>query len=777
LSELHWADQLVLDLLDRLPDKMRGLPFVLVATARTELEERWAPKPTGRNLVLLQLDPLDRRAAAELVEALLDGAARHDLVEAVLDRAGGNPFFLEELTGLLHHASADETQLPATLRSLVATRLDTIPSTERRVLDHAAVIGRLGSIEALEALADAGENVRRGLAALATRDVVEIDGREWAFRSDLVREVAYETLTKAERARHHARLGLYLASQARERDREREHLEPIAHHLAMAAEVVRDLGAVDGVADTILDDAIEAIGRASDQAERRETPALVARLADRALTLLPADRRAVRRRFLVRRAKARTLLRQTDAARADVAQVLTEADADGDAWAAAAGLTVRGHIEQSEGALYDSVANFDEAISRWRELGDKAGEADALRMRGLTDLFLGRLQEAEETISSALALFCELDDRRGQAWAQWTTAWISFTGGDTDRADAQIAEAIKLFEEVGDYGGLSWAHGLLAWVRLQQGFLDEADRLGELSLREVDAESDRWARGMMLMLRSSTRLWRGFTEESVRLATEARDEFQAIGDSTGELRAIASLSRAQIHSGRIAEADDLLRAARQMAERELDPAARSLGALIAIGTAIQVGDVRRALDLVNNVDDDPDAAAVQNPDQTVYVGLALLQLGRPEEAVARLQTAFAGAVGPGLRANAGSSLAFALAVAGRADEAIAQADAMEEAEGGTYLDRIMRRYARGFALLRRDGAAAIDELDRAVQAADATGDRLSQALSRLARARALESRWHPQAGPALQEAHARLTSIGLHHSAWDDVFRRAARAG
>ena len=777
LSELHWADPLVLDLVDRLPDKLRGLPFVLIATARTELEERWSPKPAGRSLVVLQLDPLDRAAATELVEALLDGAARKELVDAVLERAGGNPFFLEELTGLLHQADRDESQLPATLRSLVATRLDALPGNERRVIDHAAVIGRLGSIEALDAIDDTGDgSVRRALSSLSARDLVAVDGSEWSFRSDLIREVAYETLTKAERARHHATLGSFLASQAKERDREREQLEAIAHHLGLAAELVRDLGSVEGVPATVLDDAIGAISRAAQQAERRETPAVVARLVDRALALLPPDRGDIRRRFLVMRARARTLMRQTDAARADIAQIVGDADLEGDAWASAAALTVRGHIEQSEGALYDSVANLDEAIARWRKLGDKAGEAEALRLRGTTDMLLGRLPSADEMTSQALAIFVELDDRRGQAGAQWTTAWIAFTGGDTQRAEDQIAEAVKLFEEIGDYGGLAWAHGLLAWVRLQQGFLDEADRLAELSMREVDRESDRWALAMMLMLRSSTRLWRGLTEDAVRLATDARDAFKAIGDATGELRAVASLARSQVHAGRIATADDLLRSARRMAERELDPEARSLGSLIATGTGIQVGDLARAAELVGRLADGPPIG--QGPDEEVYIGLALLQLGRPEDAVERLQRAYEGARGPGLRANAASTLSFALAAAGRSDAAIAQADEIAASEiGGTYLDNIMARYGRAFAMLRRDADRAIEELDRAVDIADSTGDRLSQALTRLARARALEARWHPRSGPALQEAHARLNAIGLDHTAWDDVFRRAARAG
>jgi class 3 adenylate cyclase/tetratricopeptide (TPR) repeat protein len=788
LSELHWADPFVLELLDRLPDRLRGLPFALVATSRPELEERWTPAPSGRNLVVIHLDPLDRADAAELVEALLDGAgsARHDLVEAVLDRAGGNPFFLEELTALVHQGAgrdgaSDGAQLPATLRSLVATRLDALPVEERRVLDHAAVIGRLGTLESLGTLDDgATTNLRRVLEDLSAKDLMDVNAGEWSFRSDLVREVSYETLTKAERARHHARLGTFLATQARERDREREHLESIAHHLGVAAELVRDLGAVEGVGTAIVEDAVEAIARAAEQAERRETPGIAARLADRALALLPPGPSAARRRFLVRRARARTLMRQHDAARADVAQVVAEAEAEGDEWVVAAALTVRGHIEQSEGALYESVANLDEALARWRRLGDKAGEAEALRLRGVTDMFLGRLTSAEETISRALVLYGELDDRRGEAWAQWTMAWIAFTGGDTTRADEQIAVAVQLFEEIGDYGGLGWAYGLLAWVRLQQGYLDEADRLAELALREQRLDADHWALGMMLMLRASTRLWRGLTDEAVRLAQDSRGHFKAIGDGTGEMRAVATLGRALVAAGRTSEADDVLRAARRMSERELDPDARSLGAIIALGLAIQLGDLSKAAEIVAKAGDGVRAAGPD--DHEVFLGIALLQLGRVEDAVAKLRTSFEKAPGPGMRTNAGSALALALAAWGRPDEALAQADAVDgagegEGGGGTYLDRITLHYARGFATLRRDAEAAVAQFDAAVAMADGTGDRLAQALTRLARARALETRWHPRSGPALQEAEARLAAVGLRDTAWDDVFRRAARAG
>ena len=287
LSELHWADQLVLDLVEDLPDRLRGLPFALIATSRPELAERWSPAPGRHNLVAIHLDPLDRKGAEALLTTLLEGTPEPGLLDAVLDRSGGNPFFLEELAALVHTAGASQ-ELPATLRALVATRVDNLPAPERRMLDHAAVIGRLGPVESLAALGGPVDgNLRRNLDALVSRDLLSLEGNQWSFRSDLVREVAYETLTKGERARAHARLGAFLRQQAKERGREGEQLEALAHHFGVAAELDAELGGVDGVPSDILDEAVTWYERAVAQAEERDTPAAAERLCSRALELLP----------------------------------------------------------------------------------------------------------------------------------------------------------------------------------------------------------------------------------------------------------------------------------------------------------------------------------------------------------------------------------------------------------------------------------------------------------------------------------------------------------
>ena len=775
LSELHWADQLVLDLVEDLPDRMRGLPFALIATSRPELAERWSPAPGRHNLVAIHLDPLDRAGAEALLTTLLEGTPEPALLDAVLDRSGGNPFFLEELAALVHQAGSPQ-ELPATLRALVATRVDNLPAPERRMLDHAAVIGRLGPVESLAALGGPVDgNLRRNLDALVSRDLLTLEGNQWAFRSDLVREVAYETLTKGERARAHARLGAFLRQQAKERGRENEQLEALAHHFGVAAELDAELGGVDGVPSDILDEAISWYERAVAQAEERDTPAAAEKLCTRALELLPVSRAADRRRFLVRRAEAWAGLRRHDEARADVAAVLPEAEAAGDGRAVAAAYTARGHIEQSEGALYESAANLDEAIRRWQAVGDRAGEATARRLRGMTDLFLGRLTTAESNIGEALALFKSLGDRRGEAWAQQNMAWISTSAGDIDEAKRRIDEAVRLFAEIGDAAGLGWAYGLLGWVRLAEGYLEEADELAHRVLDSYD-DGDPWALGMMSLLCATTSLWLGRTDEAVEASSTARDQFASIDDATGELRAVATLSRALLAAGDLHRARELLVTASAIANSGMDADGRDMGRLITAGTAVQLGEAHHTLSLGELLEPPGVRGNVGLPvDREVPRGLALLQMGRDAHAVSVLQTAYDRATGPGSIHAAGAALSLAHAVAGAPEEALAVADQTEAVEQGTYLDRIGTSFGRGFALLRlgrEDDARA--HLDRAVALADGTGDRLNQALTRLARSWALVALGSPDAEQARDDAKARLQDIGLAETEWDAVFRRAA---
>ena len=311
LSDLHWADDVVFDVVGALLERLADRRLVIVATARRGIEERWHIPHGRHNLVQLGLDPLDSDAARDLVRSLTSAELGDELTDALLDRGGGNPFFLEELVTLLTDAGVvgdgpAQVELPDTLRGLVAARLDGLSPLERRVLDDCAVLGRRGPVKAIELLAlkhNGIDDVRPVLDSLVAKELLLLIGDEpsqkWAFRSDLVREVAYTTLTKADRARSHAGIAAWMeAHESLEHD---SVVDQLTHHWVRATDLVCELGRVEGVPDDIQDRAIAWLEQAAERSARAEAPVVAIRLYTDGLHLIGDDADPRRRRFLLGR--------------------------------------------------------------------------------------------------------------------------------------------------------------------------------------------------------------------------------------------------------------------------------------------------------------------------------------------------------------------------------------------------------------------------------------------------------------------------------------------
>ena len=775
LSELHWADRLVLDLVDQVLDRLRHLPIVLVATARPELETQWAPKPSQHNLVALHLDPLDEQAGRDLLTALLGRVPSPDLRDALLERSGGNPFFLEELVALLNEADVDGAQeLPATLRGLVAARLDALPLSERAALEDAAVLGHSGPVEPLAVLATkrGDHDVHGALRRLGGRDLLQQQEGEFEFRSELVREVAYETLTKAERARRHAALADWLADNARATDREDEYLEQLAHHYGAAAEIHQELGGVDSIPEDICDIALHAIERAAVRAKQRDMHAVSIGLLDRAIRLLPPGPGRPKRRVLLERARARTHLHDLEGARHDLAEVFAQIEGGHHPVSRAKALMVQGHILQTEGDLTGSAASLDEAIEGFRALDNPRGEAEALSLRGMTSLFAGLADEAEASIRRALEVFRSFGATREEAWALWNLAWISFEQGSLQLAEERLDKSARAFTEAGDWGGLKWAHGLLGFVKFFQGKRTEAGEIAGKVLETIAQSGDRWAHGMVLVLLANVRLWEGRTAEALEPASEAIRMFEGIADIRGQGMAYATLGRALVASGRVREGYAMF----DRADDELPPADFLQDtSLPRAGAANHIGDTTSALAALK-----PWGAGEEIPGDMVHsearvlIGLATLQAGDVTAALSHAQAGVESAVADGGRANALSLLTLALAASGQPSAAVETSDRLFAIDVRTYLDSVLGLIGRASALVQagdEQGArAAYDEAQRTV---DGTGDRVHQATVRLARAYGLEALGTDDAAPALREARSRLEQLEITAEGWDTVFRVA----
>jgi class 3 adenylate cyclase/tetratricopeptide (TPR) repeat protein len=776
LSEIHWADELVLDLIDVMFERLWDLPIMLLATARPELQDRWQPKPGRHNLYVINLHPLEKTAASDLVRTLLGTEPSPELVDVVVERGGGNPLFLEELvalfgeTGMAPTGSHTElSELPATLRGLVAARLDALDRSERSVLQDAAVIGRSGPVDALTALGSArGVHESSGeLNALAHKDLIVLDDDEFEFKSEIVRDVAYETLTKGDRARRHASVAQWMADHAKRTEREDEHIERIAHHFAQAAQLSREVGAVDGVPSTIFDEAIGWLERATKRAEQRETVAVSVHLLEHALELVSDDQPERKAKFLLSRARGRAGLRDMDGAHADIDEVLQIAARTDSAALRARALTIRGEIEQKENALEASASTLEQAVDEWRRVGDRHGEAEALRLWGFTSIHRGELDAAESAIDEALGISRALKDRRGEAWALQNLAWASFARGDYDKAENRLRAALNLFQDIGDFGGMGWAFGLLGYVWYFKGRLEEALTVAENGLERTREMGDRWAHGMILNLFAGIRLWQGHTREALDRATEAHRLFEEISDEMGLILSAFSKATALLMLGRSDEAIEL-------ADRFIMRAGSVFGGgpagpMSAATMRAISGDPEAALDVL-------DEHTKGSDDENVLItrGVVLFVAGRGAEAYEAASAAWAtDPTEPGERANFAAVLSLAAAAAGRGLEAVQAGDEVGRV-GGTYLDQIRAHLGRalGYAQL---GAAveARSAISSATLIARGTEDEVNRALVDLAHG-VVEDALGEDGGPVITEASDRLVELNVKPESWERAMRAAA---
>ena len=253
LSNLDWADDAVLRLLDDLVDRLGRRTVVVLVTGRVEMFDRWTPRPGRFNAITLSIEPLDEAAGEVLARELLPDADP-DIRRRLVERAGGNPLFLEEMARMVDSAGEGEIgPLPANVRSVISARLDALDPPALHVIEDAAVLGlrgraalsRMAEIERSEA------DITGPLRALERVDLLDVDGRVWSFRSNLVRDVVYSRLTKTDRAWRHAGIASWI-----EANQHGGGSDTIAYHYRRAAIHANELGGPEGMPADVHEKAI-----------------------------------------------------------------------------------------------------------------------------------------------------------------------------------------------------------------------------------------------------------------------------------------------------------------------------------------------------------------------------------------------------------------------------------------------------------------------------------------------------------------------------------------
>jgi class 3 adenylate cyclase len=286
-EDIHWADPVLLDLIELLATRLQNLPVLLLTLARPELLDArpaWGGGMLAYNA--LSLEPLREADASELALHLLGVNAK---AAEVTQAAEGNPLFIEQLAAVLNERGAQAESLPTTIRGLVAARLDALPAAERNVILDASISGRIFWRGGLERITSDPDCLAKALAALERRDLIHrdtvsrIEGDEqWSFKHVLIRDVAYDLQPRARRRVGHRHMAEFIEQSAPEVG---EAAAALARHWRGAGE---------------LDRAVRSFVSAAEEAERGWAKQYAVTLYKEALDMTPAED-VERVRFLRRR--------------------------------------------------------------------------------------------------------------------------------------------------------------------------------------------------------------------------------------------------------------------------------------------------------------------------------------------------------------------------------------------------------------------------------------------------------------------------------------------
>ena len=233
-EDMHFADSGLLDFVDHLLEWSRGLPIYIVSLSRPELLDRRADWGAGkRSFTSIHLEPLSETDMRELLAGLVPGLPQ-TAAARIVERADGIPLYAVETVRMLisdgrlrlegdTYVPVDELDslaVPETLTALIASRLDALEPADRSLVQDAAVLGQSFTTQAVAALSGLSvEAVEERLRGLARREIVarDVDPRspergQYAFVQALIREVAYNTLSRKDRKARHLAAARYFES-------------------------------------------------------------------------------------------------------------------------------------------------------------------------------------------------------------------------------------------------------------------------------------------------------------------------------------------------------------------------------------------------------------------------------------------------------------------------------------------------------------------------------------------------------------------------------------
>jgi len=607
LEDAHWLDTLSWDLAVQVARALTvaRAPLLLVVVMRpieAELgrtqSQILANVEGAEHLSLHSLSSDETLALAATRLGVGAGGLPGAVAELVHSRAGGNPFFAEELVYALRDnglitvetekgqarcvVSGDLNRavqtLPDTLQGIVLSRIDRLPPEEQLTLKVAAVIGRTFAYTTLhdtlgEHMEITHRLLRTYLSDLASLDLTPLEAPEpeltYIFKHIITQEVAYETLLFAQRRQLHRAVARWYECKlgdgaGRIAGREMESsLAPyyplLVYHWHQAGDEEQERCYA---------------GLAGKWAAAQFANVEAAGYFSRALELTPEADLATRYDLLLAREAVNDLRGERQAQAQDLAVLTTLADEmKDDLRRAEVALRQANYHEVTSdyGAALEAVQCAIEHASRTRELADdtegyivwgkvlwrqgdydaacapleralrtacatnnRLAEAKSLDNLGDVYLYQGNYQAARDKYQQALEIYQLTGHRQGRADSLNMLGVIHYELGDYLAARDYYEQVLSVYRTIGDRRGATMTLNNLGTVYCDLGDYETAREFHQQALDVRVTIGDRWGQANSLVNLGLIHHGLGENEPALECCRQALKIQREIGDQRGQ---------------------------------------------------------------------------------------------------------------------------------------------------------------------------------------------------------------------------------------------------
>jgi DNA-binding CsgD family transcriptional regulator/tetratricopeptide (TPR) repeat protein len=605
LEDLHWADDLSLEIVEALARRLASVPMLVVGTYRSDelyprvpMREWRARLITARLAEELRLGRLTADGVATMASLLtgVDAMASDDLT-ALQARSDGVPLHVEELLAAITGEGAPNAQrirtaaVPDTLEAAIVARLDHRSAAARRAATTASVVGRSFGLDLLATVLDEGQDAVAGaLGELADHFVIvrsaRPGGADYDFRHALIRDAIYARIPAPERRRLHGRVadaamaaGLgsnaflsahfeqagrrpeaYATARAAAEAADRMSSNREAHDLYRRALAVRSrslpaveharlLAALGRTAAAVDDN--DAAATAFEAAREQYLTAGLPVSAATVVAPLVAARHLLGDGLPARMAPLEGALRELDAVERDP-QDVPGSEMDAIPAVRAALLAAMAAATMLDRRLDASIAHGEAAIRAAVAAGERAVELDVMATVGSDLVFSGRMDDGWTMLETAVERA-----RRGGLEAQAARAYRMLGSCasvlvEYEHGEQWLRDGVDYAERVELWNHRHYMASHLAHVLWATGRWEEAQAVAAHAL--ADGRGGVTTRVTALVVLGYLALGRG-DDGAARAALE---EARAIGERMGELQrlspALWGLAELALRDGDIAGA-------------------------------------------------------------------------------------------------------------------------------------------------------------------------------------------------------------------------------